>query len=101
MKQIQHFIIDGNINKETILIEDRELLNQMTSVLRYRVGDKCIVLDGKGMKANGEIIEINRKFAKLNLTEHEACKRSEQKFGYLLQFQKPSTFELIVQKHAS
>ncbi len=99
MKQIQHFIIDGNIKEEAILIEDKELLNQMTSVLRYRVGDKCIVLDGKGMKANGEITEINRKFAKLNLTGHEECKRSEQKIRLFIAIsKKPSTFELIVQK---
>lgn len=99
MKQIQHFIIEGNISGDNILIEDRILLSQMLNVLRYRVGDVCIFLDGKGNKAVGTLISINKKMAELSLSEHEVCKKPEQKIRLFIAIsKKPSTFELIVQK---
>lgn len=99
MKQIQHFIIEENILGPKLLIEDRNLLNQMTNVLRYRVGDKCIVLDGKGNKASGTFLLIHKKQAELALTEHEVCERPKQKIRlFMAMSKKPATFELIVQK---
>lgn len=99
MKQIQHFIIDGNIQGESILIEDRNLVNQMLNVLRYVEGDQCVVLDGKGNKAKGTIGQINKRMVEIFLSEQEICNKSEQTIRlYIALSKKPATFELIVQK---
>ncbi len=99
MKQIQHFILEGNIGGETYLIEDRNLLSQMMNVLRYREGDECVVLDGKGNKAKGSITQINKRMAELALSNHETCDKPEKKIRlYVALSKKPATFELIVQK---
>ncbi len=99
MKQIQHFIIEKDIGGNILLIDDRELLFQMHTVLRYRPGDSCVVLDGKGAKVRALVKEIDKKHATLELSDLEKCKRPVERIRlYCSPSKKPSTFELIVQK---
>lgn len=99
MKQIQHFIVETAIDGNELEIRDRALLFQMNKVLRYRVGDSCVVLDGKGAKAKGTLREIDAKHALLNLSEHELCEKPKVTIRlYCALPKKPATFELIVQK---
>lgn len=99
MKQIQHFIVSKEISGTSLRIEDRDLVFQMNKVLRYRPGDSCVVLDGKGAKAKALIKEIDKKHVMLELGEHEKCEPSKEKIRlYCALPKKPATFELIVQK---
>lgn len=99
MKQIQHFIIEENITGESVLIEDRNLVNQMLNVLRYKEGDTCVLMDGKGRKAIGTIVLVNKRVTEIALSEHEICTKPEQTIRlYCALSKKPATFELIVQK---
>lgn len=99
MRQIQHFIVNENITGNEVKIFDNDLIHQIKNVLRLRVGDPLIVLDGKGQKAEAEILEIDKKSANLSLKNHEKFERARHKIRlYSALSKKPSTFELILQK---
>ena len=60
---MQHFILKGIElrAKNQVEIRDKEIVHQMIKVLRFRAGDKCVILDGLGEKADGEILELHKK----------------------------------------
>lgn len=81
------------------MIQDKELLHQMKNVLRFKVGDHCVVLDGWGQKAKGYVESLHRKGAVLQLSELVQCKAPKRRLRlYCALSKKPSTFEWILQK---
>lgn len=100
MRQVQHFVLEGSGLSEGVLrIEDRDLLHQMKSVLRFNVGDECVVLDGRGKRAKGVIEELHKKAAVIALSELEECEAEGRRLHLFCALsKKPSTFEMIVQK---
>lgn len=99
MKQIQHFIVDQDISGDEIKIENLEIVSQMRKVLRMRSGDICTILDGKGKKADAEILEIGKSFVRLKLKNHIVCEKPEKMIRLFCALsKKPATFEMIVQK---
>lgn len=96
---MQHFIIKQDISGKSLDIREADLLHQMKSVLRFKAGDECVILDGSGKKAKGEILELHKKGAKINLSDHETCSPPKRRLRlYSAISKKPSTFEMIVQK---
>lgn len=96
---MQHFIVDRDISGSLLKIENQDLLHQMKDVLRFRVGDECVVLDGKGSKAKGEIEELHRKGASISLKDHSKCDPKPRSLRlYFAIPKKPATLEMIVQK---
>ncbi len=96
---MQHFILKQDISGKSLDIREPDLLHQMKSVLRFKAGDECIILDGNGMKAKGKIEELHKKGAKISLSEQETCTPPKRRLRlYSAISKKPSTFELIVQK---
>lgn len=99
MKQIQHFIIDADLSQDSLRIEDKDLIHQMKDVLRFKAGDECIVLDGKGQKAHGKIEELHKRGALVTLEGVETCEPAVRAVRLFCAIsKKPATFELIVQK---
>jgi 16S rRNA (uracil1498-N3)-methyltransferase len=99
MKQIQHFIVNQNIAGKNLVITDKETIHQMQNVLRFRVGEECVILDGKGAKADGTIEEINRKTLSISLKNHEKFVEEKIKIRLFVALpKKPATFEMILQK---
>jgi 16S rRNA (uracil1498-N3)-methyltransferase len=98
---MQHFILPGTelTGLTRLELRDKDVLHQMSKVLRFKAGDVCIVLDGQGTKAKGEIQELHRKGAVIKLSEHTVCPAPKRRVRlYCALSKKPSTFELIVQK---
>lgn len=96
---MQHFILPHPLDADKVRIFDRNTLQQMTKVLRFRKGDKCVLMDGKGTKARASIEELHSKVAVLHVQERivaEAPKRELRLYCALSK--KPATFELILQK---
>ena len=61
------------------MIQDRELVHQLISVLRFRVGEVCILLDGQGLQVQAKVTELHKKAAVFELGErvqHEAPKNA-------------------------
>ncbi|MBT4384192.1 16S rRNA (uracil(1498)-N(3))-methyltransferase [Candidatus Peregrinibacteria bacterium] len=98
---MQHFILKGIElrAKNQVEIRDKEIVHQMIKVLRFRAGDKCVILDGLGEKADGEILELHKKGAVIALSEHSVCVAPKRRVRLCVALsKKPATFELIVQK---
>lgn len=97
---MQHFLLpDANLESAELSISDKELVQQMLKVLRFRVGDECVLLDGQGGRAKGVITELHKKAAVIAVSDFERLPQPERVIRlYCALSKKPSTFELIVQK---
>jgi len=96
---MQHFIINADLTKKEVVITDKNVAHQMKSVLRFKTGDEIILMDGQGTKAKGEITELHKKGAHINLHGHEVLEAPHRQLRLAVGIpKKPSTLELIVQK---
>lgn len=99
MKQIQHFIVNQNISGKSLVITDKEIIHQMQNVLRFKVGEECVILNGRGEKADGIVEEINRKIITITLKKHEKFEEDKIRIRLFVALsKKPATFEMILQK---
>jgi len=96
---MQHFFINQELNKSSIKILEKDLIHQMKDVLRFRVGEKIMLLDNKGEKAKGIIKNINREFVEIDIDKQFKCEQPKKIVRlYMALSKKPATFELIIQK---
>ncbi|MFA4814812.1 MAG: RsmE family RNA methyltransferase [Candidatus Gracilibacteria bacterium] len=96
---MQHFILPHPLEANKVRIFDRLTLQQMTRVLRFRKGDKCILMDGKGTKAKATIEELHSKVAVLYITERMVSPPLLRHLRlYCALSKKPAIFEFILQK---
>ena len=96
---MQHFIINQDLSVDRLHIVDKELLHQMKSVLRFKPGDECRILDGQGTQAEALIEELHQKGATIILKSRKTCEGPRRRVRlYCAVSKKPATFELIVQK---
>ena len=96
---MQHFILPHPLEADKVRIFDRITLQQMTKVLRFRKGDKCVLMDGKGIKAKATLEELHSKVAVLHVTERTVLKAPLRRLRlYCALSKKPATFEFILQK---
>lgn len=99
MKQIQHFFIDAELAHERVTVRDAELLNQMKNVLRFRAGDKVILLDNRGSKAEATVETIHSKEAILILGKRDVCSAAKRRLRLFVALpKKPATLEWILEK---
>jgi 16S rRNA (uracil1498-N3)-methyltransferase len=99
MKQIQHFFIDADLAHERVTVREPELLNQMKNVLRFRAGDKVVLLDGRGVRADATVEVIHGKKAVLVVQKREKFAAAERRLRlYVALPKKPATLEWIVEK---
>jgi 16S rRNA (uracil1498-N3)-methyltransferase len=96
---MQHFILPHPLEADKVRIFDRNTLQQMTKVLRFRKGDKCVLMDGAGTKAKATIEELHSKVAVLHITERSKTEAAARRIHlYCALSKKPATFEFILQK---
>lgn len=96
---MQHFFVNQNISDRHVAITDPELVHQIKNVLRFRVGDKCILLDGKGLKAFASIESMEKKAAILSVDKLEKCESTLRPLRLFISLvKKPSIFETVLQK---
>ena len=99
MKQIQHFFIDADLSQERVTVRDHELLNQMKNVLRFRAGDKVVLLDNRGNLADATVEVIHAKEASLVIHKRERFEAPPRRLRlYVALPKKPATLEWIVEK---
>ena len=81
------------------MVQDRELVHQLISVLRFRVGEACILLDGQGLQVQAKVTELHKKAAVFELGERVQHDAPQYELTlYVALSKKPATLELIVQK---
>jgi 16S rRNA (uracil1498-N3)-methyltransferase len=97
---MQHFLLPSGIPQgKTLMIQDRELVHQLISVLRFRVGEACVLLDGAGLRVQAKVTELHKKAAVFELGERVQDEAPKDALTlYIALSKKPATLELIVQK---
>lgn len=97
---MQHFLLPSGIPQgKTLMIQDRDLLHQLGAVLRFRVGEACVLLNGQGLRVQAKVIELHKKATVFELGERVQDEAPKEKLTlYIALSKKPATLELIVQK---
>ncbi len=96
---MQHFLIPYPLQKGPLRIDEKELLHQMRDVLRFRVGQECMLLDGEGKKALATVEALNRKEAELQVSDVETGPAPKRALRLIFALpKKPATLEFILQK---
>lgn len=99
------FFINKDLDQEEILIFDENIIHQLQKVLRKKVGDEIVLLDGKGKEFFGNLKQISKK--EIIVEKNKIEKYDEENFDTNNLSQKiilaPSilkkdNFELVIQK---
>lgn len=96
--KIHRFIGDFDLDKETLIIDEKNLVHQIGSVLRLQKNEYIIVSDGKGYESKGLITSITKKDVMLSLEEKYKGIESKNSVHLYLCEIKRDLFELAVQK---
>ncbi len=97
--RLHYFIGDFNFSEKNIKIIEPDLVNQFRNVLRFKVGDKIILGDGKMNEVLAEIAEIKKEFIDVKILEVRLNKNEPRKEIILYcAILKRENFELACQK---
>lgn len=96
---MQHFLLPDLPHGNRVEISDSSLLHQMKNVLRFKVGQELVVMNGLGLKVKARVETLHKKGAVIELGEREQCAPPSRRVRLICALsKKPSTFEWIVQK---
>ncbi len=97
--RLHRFIGDFNLSKDKLTISDKDLVNQIKSVLRLKVGDEIRLEDGKEKSALAEIMSITKTGIEVDVSEVSENKNELPIYGTLYcSILKRENFELVAQK---
>lgn len=71
-EKIFYYSGDLSLNQEILI--DGEEFHHLSNVMRARIADKVILFNGNGNFYHGEIIDIQKKYAKINIV---SCEKSQ------------------------
>jgi len=91
---------EDSVSGGLVKIMSEELVHQMANVLRFRVGEKVVLLDGEGDEHEVEILEISKKFVNCRVIEKKVCdgEPSIKIVLYQAMTKNPERFEFVLQK---
>jgi len=97
---LHRFILNFELNKEKILIKDKEIIFQIRRVLRFRPGKKIILVNNNlGKEALAEILNFNDDLITVKILEvFESKKEYEKEVRLYIAILKKENFELVCQK---
>jgi len=97
--RLNRFLGKFDLSKKEISIKDSDFINQAKSVLRLGTGDKIILCDGESNEAIAEIVNLNKEFAELKISETYKNQNEPERYVALYcPILKKENFELAVQK---
>ena len=97
--RLNRFIGKFDLSKKELSIKDSDFINQVKNVLRLGISDKIILCDGESNEAIAEIVNLNKEFAELNISEtYKNKNESEKNIILYCPILKKENFELAVQK---
>ncbi|MEK7130964.1 MAG: RsmE family RNA methyltransferase, partial [Patescibacteria group bacterium] len=97
--RLNRFLGKFDLSKKEISIKDSDFINQAKSVLRLGAGDKIILCDGESNEAIAEIVNLNKEFAELKISETYKNQNGPERYVALYcPILKKENFELAVQK---
>jgi 16S rRNA (uracil1498-N3)-methyltransferase len=95
--KLHRFIGEFNLKEKEVNIDNPEIVRQIKTVLRLKIGDSILLSDGKGMEARGVILDT-KKDIKVGIQEAYEVEDSKRKVSLYLAILKKENFEFAVQK---
>lgn len=93
------FFVNLKLKRGILEISDKEIFHQLKNVLRKRVGERIILLDGSGKEGIAEIKKFSKEKIGLEILEIRENKREPEVFVCLFcSILKKANFEFVVQK---
>lgn len=97
--RLHRFIGNFNLEQISFKILDEEVLNQMRNVLRLKIGDSLILSDGASNEAVVKIVEMDKKFIEVEVSEKSINKNESEIYDMLFcSILKRENFEWVCQK---
>lgn len=97
--KLHRFFVEQEIgDKKTLEIKEERLLYQWRNVLRFLVGDKVTLFDGRGSDFLCEINILTKNEAKLSVLEKEKGIIPKKKITLFISLIKRENFELVLEK---
>lgn len=97
--KIHRFIANFDFSQDELAITDTELVKQIRTVLRLRIGEQMILSNGQGEEALVKIIQIKPKLIEVvTLEKKKNNNEPKVKISLYCSIIKRENFELVVQK---
>jgi 16S rRNA (uracil1498-N3)-methyltransferase len=99
MKKIHRFIVDQPLTGSTISLADSDVVHQIASVLRLKLGEQIVLCDGNGTDVLCRITEVSKKRVSVGVYERRpnTAEPTAQVTLYCAML-KRENFEFVVQK---
>lgn len=94
---VESISFDKN-DSRNIILNDKNLLNQILNVFRMRVGSSFFVFDGSGLEFLVEIVEVSKKEILVLIKEEKAGLKRNKKLTLVFSMIKKENMELVLQK---
>lgn len=96
----QHrFIRSFDLHRSELLIDDEDLIHQWQRVLRFEIGEKILLCNGKGEEATAEILSFTKKTCQVRLSAlHQVVSEASRALTLYFSPLKRENTELILQK---
>jgi len=99
MKQHRFFIEQELQNTDEVILTDRDVIHQMKDVLRLRVGDPVILLDGTGTVFHGRVKILLKKESIISKEKiKKVSRKNEMRVHLYASLIKKDKFEWVLQK---
>ncbi len=85
-------------DSDKIVLKDKNLLNQVLNVFRFKVGSQFIVFDGSGVEFLVEMVEFSKKEILCLIKEEKIGIKRNKKLSLVFSMIKKENMELVIQK---
>lgn len=93
------FVAPDSISSDSAFLKEKDLIHQLTKVLRIQAGDQIILLDNSGLEYSAEIIEISKKEiqARIINQKQNTSEPDQEIVLYQALPKNPGKFEQVIQ----
>lgn len=100
--KLHRFLIENiefnKLDSHKIVLKDKNLLNQILNVFRFKKGSQFIVFDGSGVEFLLEIEDISKKEIICQIKEEKTGIKRSKKLNLVFSMIKKENMELVLQK---
>ncbi len=97
--RIHRFYIGNNLpNKETITIDDADLIHQWKNVFRMKIGTEMVLFGDDKVEYTSRLITLEKKLAVFEVVEKAEGKIADRDITLCAALIKKDNFEIIIQK---
>lgn len=96
--RLHRFIGDFDLTQDTLVVSNKEFLNQWKNVLRIKTGDSLILCDGKGIEAQATVQNMGKEWVLSIDTRENIIRGPKKETALYVSLLKRENFETVIQK---